>query len=188
MGNTSPVASKNTGIFERNSIEAKIKPKDAGKRTKNGLSKDSFLKLLITELKHQDPTKPMNDKEFISQMAQFSALEQMTEINKSIKSLTISSRSGEAFSLLGKGVEALNPINGKGVKGVVSRIFYRNDGVRLIVNNIEIGLSDIHAIYNVESANNNNNKKTFGIKENSANMNTTKDIEILNDTNIRRQK
>ena len=50
------------------------------------LDKDAFLNLLVTQLKNQDPLNPMEDKEFIAQMAQFSTLEQMQELNKNIMS------------------------------------------------------------------------------------------------------
>ncbi|TYR82723.1 flagellar hook assembly protein FlgD [Priestia megaterium] len=52
----------------------------------NILGKDDFLRILITQLQNQDPMNPMEDKDFIAQMAQFSTLEQMTNMSKSIES------------------------------------------------------------------------------------------------------
>jgi len=61
------------------------------KQTGNSeLGKDAFLQLLITQLQHQDPTNPMDDREFISQMAQFSSLEQMQNMTKAVESLLAS--------------------------------------------------------------------------------------------------
>ena len=53
----------------------------------NGLGQDAFLKLLVTQLQHQDPTKPQADGEFIAQLAQFSSLEKLTQIATSIEDL-----------------------------------------------------------------------------------------------------
>jgi flagellar basal-body rod modification protein FlgD len=146
------------------------------KPAQDNLDKDSFLKLLVTELRHQDPTQPMENKEFISQMAQFSSLEQMTNVNKSVQALAKTSRSGEAYSLLGKSVKAFDPATGVKVEGVVTSMFYKNDDIRLIVNNKEIGLNDIHAVYtsndSAEKLNENNYK----------NINTSKDIKNNIDT------
>ena len=50
----------------------------------NIMGKDDFMKLLITQLQNQDPTAPVDDKEFIAQLAQFSSLEQMQEMNGTI--------------------------------------------------------------------------------------------------------
>lgn len=72
------------------------------------LDKDDFLKILITQLQHQDPTNPMQDKEFIAQMAQFSALEQMTNMSAQFGKLAGVLNSSEAQSLLGKNVEILD--------------------------------------------------------------------------------
>src|SRR5690606_20910180 len=51
------------------------------------LGKDDFLKILMVQLQNQDPSNPMQDQEFIAQMATFSTLEQITNMNSSIKDL-----------------------------------------------------------------------------------------------------
>jgi flagellar basal-body rod modification protein FlgD len=50
------------------------------------LGKDAFMKILVTQLKNQDPLEPLKDREFISQMTQFSNLEQITNLGKSMNS------------------------------------------------------------------------------------------------------
>lgn len=51
------------------------------------LGKDDFLKILMTQLQNQDPLNPMQDKDFVAQMATFSSLEQMTNMNSTIQKL-----------------------------------------------------------------------------------------------------
>jgi flagellar basal-body rod modification protein FlgD len=51
------------------------------------LGQDAFLRLLLTQLQHQDPTKPMQDTEFIAQLAQFSQLEKLTEISRAVTTM-----------------------------------------------------------------------------------------------------
>ena len=53
----------------------------------SALGQDAFLKLLVTQLQHQDPTKPQADAEFIAQLAQFSSLEKLTQIAASVDAL-----------------------------------------------------------------------------------------------------
>lgn len=62
------------------------------------LGKDAFLKILITQLQNQDPTNPMDDREFISQMAQFSSLEQMQNMTKAMENLLDSQKQTQLMS------------------------------------------------------------------------------------------
>jgi flagellar basal-body rod modification protein FlgD len=74
----------------------------------SALGKDDFLKILITQLSHQDPTQPMEDKEFIAQMAQFSSLEQITNMNEGMSKVADLIASSQAMNLLGRIVDIAN--------------------------------------------------------------------------------
>ncbi|MDF1566955.1 MAG: flagellar hook assembly protein FlgD [Spirochaetaceae bacterium] len=80
---------------------------NGAKAPKQDLDKDDFLKILITQLQHQDPTKPMEDREFIAQMAQFSSLEQMTNMSTQFTELTSAMKGAQAMNLIGREVEIL---------------------------------------------------------------------------------
>ena len=61
--------------------------KNYARQVNSELGKDAFLRLLTTQLSHQDPLNPTDDKEFLSQMASFSSLEQMQNLNTSFAGL-----------------------------------------------------------------------------------------------------
>jgi flagellar basal-body rod modification protein FlgD len=75
----------------------------------SALDKDDFLELLVVQLQNQDPLNPLDDKEFIAQLAQFSSLEQMTNVASGIETLTETvarQESLSAASYIGKNVVA----------------------------------------------------------------------------------
>ncbi|MDR3354046.1 MAG: flagellar hook assembly protein FlgD [Synergistaceae bacterium] len=64
----------------------------------DNLGKEDFLKLLVAQLTHQDPTSPMDDTQFISQLAQYSGLEQQMNMNKNLETLIASNNANTAAS------------------------------------------------------------------------------------------
>ncbi len=78
--------------------------KKAAETNKSELGKDQFLTILVAQLKNQDPMSPMENTEFIGQMAQFSSLEQLINIGKKIDSVgsSVDSSLGASSQLIGK--------------------------------------------------------------------------------------
>ena len=75
----------------------------------DSLGKSDFLLLLVTQFKHQDPLNPMDDKEFVAQLSQFSSLEQLMNLNESMDSLTAATKEQQmmnAATYIGKEVAA----------------------------------------------------------------------------------
>ena len=117
----------------------------SGRMPSQQLGKDDFLKLLITQLSNQDPTSPMEDTQFISQMAQFSSLEQMTNMNESFNKMAAMINSSQVTSTLGKTVEVdLGDTTSQGVVEATS--FGANPQV--MVNGMYYDLNKIKAVYN----------------------------------------
>ncbi|WP_391121260.1 flagellar hook assembly protein FlgD [Psychrobacillus sp. L3] len=111
--------------------------------TGNGtLGKDAFLKILMAQLQNQDPTKPMDDSQFIAQMAQFSSLEQMTNLTTAFEKyaqVQEQTQMIEYSNFVGKQVkwhemtdkldEKKNPIINEGT-GTISSIRFVNGSVK----------------------------------------------------------
>jgi flagellar basal-body rod modification protein FlgD len=68
------------------------------------MGKDQFLKLFVAQLQHQDPMSPMNDSEFMGQMASFSTLEQVSNLAAANERVAASLTSSNAIGLIGRTV------------------------------------------------------------------------------------
>lgn len=101
-------------------VEAYNASLNEGKKFSQSLGKDDFLKILVTQLKYQDPTKPMEDKESIAQMAQFSSLEQMTNLTQQFAELSAALKGFKTMDLIGHRVEVSD--NGESIEGQVSAV------------------------------------------------------------------
>ncbi|MHA2854797.1 flagellar hook capping FlgD N-terminal domain-containing protein [Paenibacillus lautus] len=127
--------------------------------TKNGngqeLGKDQFLSILITQLRHQDPLQPMQDREFIAQMAQFTSLEQLMNINTQLTAMSQSL--GAASSLIGKQISWMfKPEDGSDSvmkSGLVDSIIVREGVHYAKVSESEVSLDQIVKIENAMAEN-----------------------------------
>ena len=115
-----------------------------GRQIKNQLDKDDFLKLLITQLSHQDPTQPMDNTEFVAQMAQFSSLEQMHNMSEGFTKMAAFMNNSEAVSTLGKTVQI--EVGENQVTGVVESVT-RGEVPQVLVNGNYYNLEHINAVY-----------------------------------------
>lgn len=106
----------------------------------NELGKDAFMKLLITQLQYQNPLEPMDDQDFIAQIAQFSALEQMQNLNHSFSY-------SMGFSLLGKYISAAVTDENTGkiryVTGEVESVYSQSGKIYLVVDGYDVPLDSI---------------------------------------------
>lgn len=101
--------------------------------TKQQLTSDDFLKLLTVQLQNQDPLKPMEDAQFMGQMAQFAALEQTRDLNTSFGKFTKQQSVASATQFIGMNVSLKAP-DGKTVTGNVSEVRIDTDGAKVVVN------------------------------------------------------
>jgi flagellar basal-body rod modification protein FlgD len=115
----------------------------AGKAGSTSLDQNDFLKILITQLQHQDPTSPVEDKDFIAQMAQFSSLEQITNMSSGFQKMSSLLSSSEASQVLGKTVE-IN--DGQSVvRGTVDKVL-RGDNPMVSVNGQIYDFSQVESV------------------------------------------
>ena len=123
---------------------------------RNQLGKDAFLRILVTQLQNQDPLEPLQDREFISQMTQFSSLEQITNLSKSLTRFVDFQMSGsiaQQSHLIGQKVHWERVIDGMSFKGqgIVKALSMKNGELTIeLDNNHKISLADIHRIERAE--------------------------------------
>ena len=113
----------------------------------NDLGKDAFLKLLIAELSNQDPLNPMEDREFISQMATFSSLEQMQNMNNTLTSIAEVNKFSAA-NYVGKAVAFTND-DGKQIAALVNAVWFDNGKTILDTTEGEVPLERVEGISDI---------------------------------------
>jgi len=97
----------------------------------NSLGMEDFLKILLTQLTYQDPLKPMDNQEFMAQMAQFTSLEQTQQLNSKIETLITNQAALQSVGLIGRTVDVT--VNGSTLTGTVSALSLSGDSPLITV-------------------------------------------------------
>lgn len=124
-----------------NNASASTLPTDTSKTD----YKQEFLQLLLTNLKHQDPTKPFDSSDMIAQQAQFASLEQMQNMNNNFVTLMAMQNVSQAAGLLGK------TVSDGSVSGVVQGLRFLDDGTPILtIDNagtpVEMSVGDVKSV------------------------------------------
>lgn len=125
-----------SGTFQTQQAARTTRTKSAG----DLFSSETFLKLVGEQMKNQNPMEPMKDTEFISQMSQFSSLEQVTKLNTTMTSLGMALQLTQGSAMVGKTVSYLPEGATVPVRGTVDRVTIGNGGkdMQLLVGGVQV--------------------------------------------------
>jgi flagellar basal-body rod modification protein FlgD len=105
-----------------------------------GLDKDAFLKILVEQLRHQDPSQPGDSQQYIQQMTQYSMLEQLNNISSAVQGQKVDAANTTALNLVGHTVTWKDDDGDH--SGVVDKVNFTKDGATITVGStsgIELG-------------------------------------------------
>ena len=98
------------------------------------LKSEDFIRMMITQLQHQDPMEPAKNDQLLAQMSQIGQLQASTTLQESLKGLVMQNQIGSAGNLIGKNVQGLDDKN-EAVRGVVNSVKVEGEEVFLELDN-----------------------------------------------------
>ena len=129
------------------SAASAIEARPAAKTDKDRLTHDDFLRLLVMQLTHQDPLKPMEDVDFMAQLAQMQALDEQIAMTQTMRAMRIDTQLQATSALIGKLVSGADE-NGNELGGVVDRVVVESDAVYAqLANGLRIPTENIRQVW-----------------------------------------
>lgn len=117
------------------------------------LDKDAFMKLLVSQLQNQDPFQPTDNQAFIAQLAEFSSLEQMEELNDNIVGLALLQQGNALMdqltnsgALIGQSVSYVDPTTQEELTGLVSSVKIEDGLAVLLIDGKDVPLQNVTEI------------------------------------------
>ena len=124
-----------------------------------GLGRDAFLSLLVQQMRNQDPLAPTDNQQFIAQLAQFSSLEQMQQVNDNLLGLAVLQQSNALMSqltqssaLIGKDVRFVDPATNESAVGTVSTVKIEDGLAILNIGGRDVPLGNVTEVLGTTSA------------------------------------
>jgi len=125
------------------SVNNASQPDVFGQGAAEGLGRDAFLKLLVTQIQMQDPMEPMSAQEYVGQLAQFSSVEQLQNANVQLAVLQHMEGVCQALLLIGRTIST----GEEGVTGVVDGVTFAEGQPKLIVGEEEVDPGDVTQVW-----------------------------------------
>jgi flagellar basal-body rod modification protein FlgD len=113
-------------------IGSALNTTDPSSLPNSGINEQDFIQLFVSELQYQDPMEPLDNSQFLTQLAQFVGIEQQSEEVTGINNLATLDSSDETVALLSHTVQVSNA-DGSTTTGTVTGIQYSSNGVQLTV-------------------------------------------------------
>jgi flagellar basal-body rod modification protein FlgD len=117
------------------------------------MGKDAFFKMLVAQLRNQDPLNPMDGSAFAAQLAQFSSLEQLTNLNSALTAQNqnfANLLNAQSVNLIGKEVTAnrtdASTFGTTTITGEVTAVQFKDGAIYLTVNDEQISFGDVTAV------------------------------------------
>ncbi len=112
----------------------------------SSVSQDQYLQLLVAQLQNQNPLDPVSDKELVAQLAQFSTLEGITQLNANFGDLLQLQQITQGNSLLGRKVTYADASTNALLSGIVSGVAVDQGNISLRIGNTKVPISQVREV------------------------------------------
>ena len=125
----------------------------AGLPQSGAVDKDAFMRMLVAQLQNQDPMSPQDNQAMVAQLAQFSSLEQMQQLNQNILGLAVLQQTNAVMSqltqssaLIGQNVTYIDPVTNESRTGVVTKVKLLEGVATLEIDGQDVPLGNVTEI------------------------------------------